>query len=122
MKIAVRGKSAATRVTTSSTSAAPPPTHADAGGWREWAGGQPQVAHEGPTVVAVRPVGRVEREGGQVAHGGGTERALDEAIWRAVRARVEELVLLEAQPRVDVDEAFDPGHTRVGGQAPRVVV
>ena len=46
----------------------------------------------------------------------------DEPIRRAVGDAVEQLVLLERQPRVDVDEAVDPLDPRVGREAARVVV
>ena len=46
----------------------------------------------------------------------------DEPVARAVRVGIDELVLVEPDARVDVDEALDAGHPRVGGQAARVVV
>ncbi len=48
--------------------------------------------------------------------------AWHEPVARAVRIAVEELVLLERQPRVDVHEAVDASDPRVGRKPARVVV
>ncbi len=46
--------------------------------------------HQGRALVAVRSVRGVEREGGQVALGGGAERRLDVAIAGPVRVAVQQ--------------------------------
>ena len=45
-----------------------------------------------------------------------------EPVARPVRVAVQQLVLVERQPRVDVDEAVDAADPRVGREPPRVVV
>ena len=50
------------------------------------------------------------------------EGGLDVPVARPVRVAVEQRVLRQRQARVDVDEAVDAGHARIGGEAARVVV
>ena len=123
MKIAVRGNSAPMPVTTSSTSAAPPPTSTvvPAGGASGAVVGA-QVADELARDRLVRAVGGDDRERRQVAPRRRREDLGDEPVRRGPSGPVEQLVLLEGQPRIDVDEAVDALDPGVGGEPPRVVV
>ena len=71
-----------------------------------------QVGDERPALGAVRAVRRVQRKRGQVVLGRRGQRRLDEAVARAVRIAVQQLVLLQGQARVDVDQAGRRGATR----------
>ena len=46
----------------------------------------------------------------------------NEAVGGAAGRAIEQLVLVDAQARIDVDHALDAAHARVSGQAARVVV
>ena len=84
--------------------------------------GSRRSATSGLALVAVRAVRRGDRERRQVAPGRRRERGLDVSVARTVRVAVEERVLVERQPRVDIDEAVDARDPWVGGQPARVVV
>ncbi len=78
-----------------------------AGRRRERAAGRAQGRDQRLALVAVRPVGRVERERREVAAGRRGEGGLDVAVARPVRVAVQERVLGQRQARIDVDEAVD---------------
>ena len=123
MNAAVRGKSAQTRrhdVVDVGRPAAD--QHRDPRGRRERARRIAERVDQRPALVVVRPVRGVDRERGQVALRGRGEGGRHEAVRRAARRAVEQLVLRERQPRVDVHEAGDAGHPRVRLEPTRVVV
>ncbi len=96
--------------------------HADAGRRGERAGGVAHRPDEGASLVAVGAVRRGDRERGHVPLGRRRQALGHVPVARAVRVAVEQLVLRERQPRIDVDEAVDPLDPRVGREAARVVV
>ncbi len=123
MNRAVRGKSAATRSTTSVTSAAPPPTRTvTPGGGRQGSGRIAQGFDERLALVPVGSVGRVDGERRQVGLRGRRERRGHVPVARAVGVAVQQGVLAERQARIDVHQAVHPGDAGVCGQSPRVVV
>ena len=122
MNSAVRGKSALTRLTTSSTSAAPPPTSTvmPAGGAsaepssRRSATSARASARFGP--YGVYSVNAVRSSLVVAASASWTNRS------RGPPGAVEQLVLLQGQPRVDVDEAGHAADARIRREPARVVV
>ena len=89
---------------------------------RERPAGRAQGRDQRLAFVAVRAVGRVEGECGEVAAGRRSEGGLHVAVAWPVRVAVQQRVLGQRQARVDVDEAVDAGDVRIGGQAARIVV
>ena len=96
--------------------------HRDARRRRQRATRVAQVRDQRTTLVAVRAEGRVQRECREVAPGGRAEADGHESVARPVRIAIQELVLGQREPPVDVHEAFDPGHPWIRGESTRVVV
>ncbi len=71
---------------------------------------------------AVGPVRREDGERGQVVARCARQDVGHETVGRAAGRRIDQLVLLAPEARVDVDHALDARHARVGRQAARVVV
>ena len=81
-----------------------------------------QSGDQGLALVAVRAVRRVQGERGQVALRRGRQGRRHVPVARAVRVAVQQGVLVQGQPRVDVDQAVDAAHARIGREPARVVV
>ena len=96
--------------------------HRHAGRWRQRGTVSPEVGDERPSLRAVRAIRCIQRKRRQVVLRRRGERLLDEPVARTLRVSVQQLVLLQGQPRVDVDEAGHAADALIRRDPSRVVV